>query len=97
MAKPSAVRIGVGQRSFQALAAVKPRDAKNLKQKKTAKLIADFYKAALPIIAKEKPANGFLMRGIASSHLARTTLPCSSPRASRFIRCIKASRSSSAW
>ena len=30
-----------------------------------AKLIADFYKAALPIIAKEKPANGFLMRGIA--------------------------------
>jgi len=44
---------------------VKPRDPKNLKQKKVAKLIADFYKAALPIIAKEKPANGFLMRGIA--------------------------------
>ncbi|HET7625732.1 MAG TPA: 2,3-bisphosphoglycerate-independent phosphoglycerate mutase [Verrucomicrobiae bacterium] len=42
-----------------------PRDPKNLKQKKTAKLIAEFYKAALPIIAKEKPANGFLMRGIA--------------------------------
>ena len=35
------------------------------KQKKMAKLIADFYKAALPVIAKEKPANGFLMRGIA--------------------------------
>ncbi|HWH70665.1 MAG TPA: hypothetical protein VNT26_14850, partial [Candidatus Sulfotelmatobacter sp.] len=34
-------------------------------QKKMAKLIADFYKAALPIIANEKPANGFLMRGIA--------------------------------
>ena len=48
-----------------AIPTVKPRDAKNLKQKKTAKLIADFYKAALPIIAKEKPANGFLMRGIA--------------------------------
>ncbi len=44
---------------------VKPRDAKNLKQKKTAKLIADFYKLALPILKNEKPANGFLMRGIA--------------------------------
>src|SRR5215468_6427011 len=48
-----------------AVPTVKPRDAKNLKQKKMAKLIADFYKAALPVIAKEKPANGFLMRGIA--------------------------------
>jgi 2,3-bisphosphoglycerate-independent phosphoglycerate mutase len=48
-----------------AIPTVKPRDLKNLKQKKMAKLIADFYKAALPIIAKEKPANGFLMRGIA--------------------------------
>ncbi|HZR17199.1 MAG TPA: 2,3-bisphosphoglycerate-independent phosphoglycerate mutase [Verrucomicrobiae bacterium] len=44
---------------------VKPRDPKSAGQKKVAKLIADFYKAALPIIAKEKPANGFLMRGIA--------------------------------
>ena len=44
---------------------VKPRNPKSAKQKKMAKLIADFYKAALPIIAKEKPANGFLMRGIA--------------------------------
>jgi 2,3-bisphosphoglycerate-independent phosphoglycerate mutase len=48
-----------------AVPTVKPRDPKNAKQKKMAKLIADFYKAALPIIAKEKPANGFLMRGIA--------------------------------
>jgi len=48
-----------------AIPTVKPRDAKNAKQKKMAKLIADFYKAALPVIAKEKPANGFLMRGIA--------------------------------
>jgi len=48
-----------------AVPTVKPRDPKNLKQKKMAKLIADFYKAALPVIAKEKPANGFLMRGIA--------------------------------
>jgi 2,3-bisphosphoglycerate-independent phosphoglycerate mutase len=44
---------------------VKPRDAKNAGQKKVAKLIADFYKAALPVIAGQKPANGFLMRGIA--------------------------------
>ena len=44
---------------------VKPRDPQNAKQKKMAKLIADFYKAALPVIAKERPANGFLMRGIA--------------------------------
>jgi len=48
-----------------AIPAVKPRDTKNLKQKKTAKLIADFYKLALPILKNEKPANGFLMRGIA--------------------------------
>jgi 2,3-bisphosphoglycerate-independent phosphoglycerate mutase len=44
---------------------VKPRDENNAGQKKMAGLIADFYKAALPIVAKEKPANGFLMRGIA--------------------------------
>jgi 2,3-bisphosphoglycerate-independent phosphoglycerate mutase len=48
-----------------AIPTVKPRDPRNAKQKKMAKLIADFYKLALPIIAKEKPANGFLMRGIA--------------------------------
>ncbi len=44
---------------------VEPRDPKSAKQKKMAKLIKDFYKAALPVLAKEKPANGFLMRGIA--------------------------------
>jgi 2,3-bisphosphoglycerate-independent phosphoglycerate mutase len=44
---------------------VKPRDENNAGQKKMAALIADFYKAALPVIANEKPANGFLMRGIA--------------------------------
>ena len=48
-----------------AIPTVQPRDPKNAKQKKMAKLIADFYKQALPILAKEKPANGFLMRGIA--------------------------------
>jgi len=42
-----------------------PVDAKSAKAKKAAKLVAEFYKAALPIIAKKKPANGFLLRGIA--------------------------------
>lgn len=44
---------------------VRPRDPRNAKQKKTARLVAEFYKLALPLLAKEKPANGFLMRGIA--------------------------------
>jgi len=44
---------------------VAPLNAKSAKAKKAAKLVADFYKAALPVIAKEKPANAFLMRGIA--------------------------------
>jgi 2,3-bisphosphoglycerate-independent phosphoglycerate mutase len=34
-------------------------------QKKAAKLIGEFYAAALPLLAKKQPANGFLMRGIA--------------------------------
>jgi len=44
---------------------VEPVDKKSAKAKKAAKLAAEFYKLALPIIAKKKPANGFLMRGIA--------------------------------
>ena len=47
------------------IATVKPTDAKSARQKKAAKLVADFYAAALPLLAKKKPANGFLMRGIA--------------------------------
>lgn len=43
----------------------KPTDPKSAKQKKVAKLVADLYKVALPLLAKEKAANGFLMRGIA--------------------------------
>jgi len=42
-----------------------PTDPKSAKQKKAAELIAGFYKQALPVIARMKPANGFLMRGIA--------------------------------
>ena len=44
---------------------VKPVNAKSTKAKKAASLVAGFYKAALPIIAQKKPANGFLLRGIA--------------------------------
>ncbi len=38
---------------------------KNAKTTKTAKVIANFYKQALPLLKGCKPANGFLMRGIA--------------------------------
>jgi 2,3-bisphosphoglycerate-independent phosphoglycerate mutase len=44
---------------------VAPVNPKSAGAKKAAKLVAEFYKAALPIIAKRKPANGFLLRGIA--------------------------------
>src|SRR6267378_1233182 len=44
---------------------VQPVDPKSAKAKKAAKLVEEFYKAALPLIAKRKPANGFLLRGIA--------------------------------
>src|ERR1700691_1606004 len=48
-----------------AIPTVHPRDENNVGQKKTAALIGEFYKLAPPVLAKEKPANGFLMRGIA--------------------------------
>jgi 2,3-bisphosphoglycerate-independent phosphoglycerate mutase len=44
---------------------VKSVNPKSTKAKKAAKLVADFYKAALPVIRQKKPANGFLLRGIA--------------------------------
>src|SRR5262245_6397489 len=44
---------------------VEPLNKKSAKAKKAAKLVAEFYQAALPILARNKPANGFLMRGIA--------------------------------
>jgi 2,3-bisphosphoglycerate-independent phosphoglycerate mutase len=40
-------------------------NAKSAKAKKAARLVADFYKAALPVLTKRRPANGFLLRGIA--------------------------------
>src|SRR5262245_48282291 len=42
-----------------------PVNKKSAKAKKAARLVAEFYKQALPLLAKRKPANGFLMRGIA--------------------------------
>src|SRR5207249_3525146 len=36
-----------------------------VRAKKTARIVAAFYKAALPLLARKTPANGFLMRGIA--------------------------------
>src|SRR6204780_1933969 len=44
---------------------VAPGDASSAKAAKAAALVKEFYKAALPLLAKKKPANGFLMRGIA--------------------------------
>jgi 2,3-bisphosphoglycerate-independent phosphoglycerate mutase len=44
---------------------VHPTDPKSVKQKKAADLVAQFYKLALPALAGRKPANGFLLRGIA--------------------------------
>jgi len=42
-----------------------PIDSKSAGAKKTARLVDAFYKAALPVIADQRPANGFLLRGIA--------------------------------
>jgi 2,3-bisphosphoglycerate-independent phosphoglycerate mutase len=42
-----------------------PTDPSNVGQAKVAQLIKDFYKLALPLLAAEKTANGFLMRGVA--------------------------------
>jgi 2,3-bisphosphoglycerate-independent phosphoglycerate mutase len=52
-------------REGRPIATVQPTSAKSAKQKKAAKLVASFYAAALPLIAKKNPANGFLLRGIA--------------------------------
>src|SRR5262249_11192220 len=35
-------------------------NTKSIKAKKAAKMVADFYKVALPVIANKRPANGFL-------------------------------------
>jgi 2,3-bisphosphoglycerate-independent phosphoglycerate mutase len=43
----------------------KPENPKSAGQKKAAKAVADFVKAALPVLAGHSKANGFLLRGIA--------------------------------
>jgi 2,3-bisphosphoglycerate-independent phosphoglycerate mutase len=43
----------------------KPENPKSAGQKKAAKAVADFVKAALPVLASHAKANGFLLRGIA--------------------------------
>lgn len=52
-------------REGQPIAAAQPENPKSAKQKKAATVIAEFYKQALPLLAKQHPANGFLLRGIA--------------------------------
>lgn len=44
---------------------VKPVEGGDARVQKTADLVRAFYKEALPLIAERRPANGFLMRGIA--------------------------------
>lgn len=53
------------QREGAPVPIAEPVNKKSVKAKKTARLVADFYKQALPLLARRKPANGFLMRGIA--------------------------------
>jgi 2,3-bisphosphoglycerate-independent phosphoglycerate mutase len=48
-----------------AIPSARPVDAKSAEQKNAAKLVAEFYKKALPLLKGRQPANGFLMRGIA--------------------------------
>jgi 2,3-bisphosphoglycerate-independent phosphoglycerate mutase len=43
----------------------RPVNPESAPQRKTADLLAQFYKAALPVLAGKHPANGFLLRGIA--------------------------------
>jgi 2,3-bisphosphoglycerate-independent phosphoglycerate mutase len=52
-------------REHQPIATARPADASSAAQKKTASVVAEFYKKALPILKNEHPANGFLLRGIA--------------------------------
>lgn len=52
-------------REGQPIASAKPENPRSAKQKKTATIVAEFYKQALPVLKGESPANGFLLRGIA--------------------------------
>jgi 2,3-bisphosphoglycerate-independent phosphoglycerate mutase len=52
-------------REGQPIAGAKPTDPRSAKQKKSAQVIEEFYRQALPLLKGQKPANGFLLRGIA--------------------------------
>lgn len=52
-------------REGQPIPPAAPLNPKSAKAKKTAAIVAAFYEAALPLLARERPANGFLLRGIA--------------------------------
>lgn len=47
------------------IATAKPENEQSAAQKKAAKAVAEFYKKALPLLAGQPKANGFLLRGIA--------------------------------
>lgn len=47
------------------IASANPTDETCASQKKLARIVADFYKKALPVVASHPKANGFLLRGIA--------------------------------
>jgi len=51
-------------REGQSVATAKPVK-KTAKSAKAAKVVAEFYRQALPLLKSQKPANGFLLRGIA--------------------------------
>jgi len=57
---------------------------KSVKARKTAKLVAEFFKAALPVLAQKHPANGFLLRGIAH----QPAIPAFSDRYGLRAACI---------
>jgi len=52
-------------REGKPIAEAKPENPESAQQKKAATVIAEFYKKALPLLAKQHPANAFLLRGIA--------------------------------
>jgi 2,3-bisphosphoglycerate-independent phosphoglycerate mutase len=52
-------------REGQPIATARPDNPKSPRQKKTAAVVAEFYRLALPLLKDRAPTNGFLLRGIA--------------------------------
>lgn len=59
-------------REGEPISTAKPENLRSAKQKKTASIIAEFYKQALPLLKAQSPANGFLLRGIAHQPMIPT-------------------------